>query len=133
VNQEDIKFVLSLSTERARFAVECNHRAREAYFEQTGEDGISLPDPVAMCIASAGSGNTAPRCLAPPILGALLEIPCPPGDGIGPQPRISGSLDQHLALEVTSKQRISLVTELLPRPAVEQETGCHPPPYPLRS
>jgi purine nucleosidase len=83
VNQEDIKFVLSLSTERARFAVECNHRAREAYFEQTGEDGISLPDPVAMCIASAGSGNTAPRCLAPPILGALLEIPCPPGDGIG--------------------------------------------------
>ena len=51
VNQEDIKFVLSLSTERARFSVECNHRAREAYFEQTGEDGISLPDPVAMCIA----------------------------------------------------------------------------------
>src|SRR5271166_2839757 len=31
-----------------------------------------------------------------------------------------------LPLDVTSKQRISLVTELLPRPAVGQETGCHP-------
>ena len=33
------------------FAIECNSRAREAYKEQTGEDGISLPDPVAMSIA----------------------------------------------------------------------------------
>jgi purine nucleosidase len=31
--------------------VECNSRAQEAYFEQTGEHGISLPDPVAMSIA----------------------------------------------------------------------------------
>ena len=51
LNPEDIEFALRLSTERARFALECNHRAREAYFEQTGEDGISLPDPVAICIA----------------------------------------------------------------------------------
>jgi purine nucleosidase len=47
----DIEFVLSLGTERARFAIECNSHARQAYLEQTGEDGISLPDPVAMSIA----------------------------------------------------------------------------------
>jgi purine nucleosidase len=35
----------------ARFAVECNSTARAAYRVQTGEDGISLPDPVAMSIA----------------------------------------------------------------------------------
>jgi purine nucleosidase len=47
----DIEFVLSFGTERARFAIECNSHARQAYLEQTGEDGISLPDPVAMSIA----------------------------------------------------------------------------------
>jgi hypothetical protein len=35
----------------ARFAIECNSRAMEAYRIQTGETGISLPDPVAMSIA----------------------------------------------------------------------------------
>ena len=48
---DDIKHVLSLGTPQARFAIECNSRAQEAYFEQTGEHGISLPDPVAMSIA----------------------------------------------------------------------------------
>jgi purine nucleosidase len=47
----DIEFTLSLGTPLARFAVECNSRAMEAYRIQTGETGISLPDPVAMCIA----------------------------------------------------------------------------------
>lgn len=47
----DIEFVLSLNTERARFAIECNSHARQAYLQQTGEDGICLPDPVAMSIA----------------------------------------------------------------------------------
>ena len=47
----DIEHVLSLDTPLSRFAVECNSRAQEAYFEQTGEHGISLPDPVAMAIA----------------------------------------------------------------------------------
>jgi purine nucleosidase len=47
----DIEFVLSFGTERARFAMECNSHARQAYFEQTREDGIPLPDPVAMSIA----------------------------------------------------------------------------------
>jgi inosine-uridine nucleoside N-ribohydrolase len=48
---DDIQHVLSLDTPLARFAIECNSRAQEAYFEQTGEHGISLPDPVAMSIA----------------------------------------------------------------------------------
>lgn len=51
LNLRDIEHVLSLDTPLARFAVECNSRAQEAYFEQTGEHGISLPDPVAMSIA----------------------------------------------------------------------------------
>jgi purine nucleosidase len=51
LNVDDIERVLSLDTSLARFAVECNSRAQEAYFEQTGEHGISLPDPVAMSIA----------------------------------------------------------------------------------
>jgi purine nucleosidase len=43
--------VLGFNNPVARFAIECNSRAREAYKEQTGEDGISLPDPVAMSVA----------------------------------------------------------------------------------
>jgi purine nucleosidase len=42
----------------ARFAIECNSRAREAYKTQTGEDGISLPDPIAMCVALDPSVGT---------------------------------------------------------------------------
>jgi inosine-uridine nucleoside N-ribohydrolase len=48
---DDIERVLSLDTPLARFAIECNSRAQEAYFGQTGEHGISLPDPVAMSVA----------------------------------------------------------------------------------
>src|SRR5437763_6379144 len=51
LNLKDIEHVLSLDTPLARFAIECNSRAQEAYFEQSGEQGISLPDPVAMSIA----------------------------------------------------------------------------------
>jgi purine nucleosidase len=51
LNPDDIKHVLSCGTPQAHFAIECNSRAQEAYFEQTGEHGISLPDPVAMAIA----------------------------------------------------------------------------------
>jgi purine nucleosidase len=47
----DIKSVEGINTDLARFAIECNSTARRAYFEQTGEDGISLPDPVAMAVA----------------------------------------------------------------------------------
>ena len=46
----DIEQVLELKTPLARFAIGCNGRAREAYLEQTGEHGISLPDPIAMAV-----------------------------------------------------------------------------------
>jgi purine nucleosidase len=47
----EYKFIRRMGTEIGNFAVECNSTAREAYRAQTGEDGISLPDPVAMSIA----------------------------------------------------------------------------------
>jgi len=47
----DIEHVLSFGTPLAKFAIECNSFAQEAYFRQTGEHGISLPDPVAMAVA----------------------------------------------------------------------------------
>jgi purine nucleosidase len=51
LGETDIARVLGFGNPVARFAIECNSRAREAYKEQTGEDGISLPDPVAMSVA----------------------------------------------------------------------------------
>jgi purine nucleosidase len=51
LNQVDITRIQEFKNSLAHFAIECNSRAREAYKEQTGEDGISLPDPVAMSIA----------------------------------------------------------------------------------
>jgi purine nucleosidase len=51
LNADDVAHTLSLDTPLARFAVECNSRAMQAYRIQTGETGISLPDPVAMCVA----------------------------------------------------------------------------------
>lgn len=47
----DIDHVQRFNTKLAQFAIECNSHAREAYKIQTGEDGICLPDPVAMCLA----------------------------------------------------------------------------------
>jgi len=51
LHPSDIQKVLSFDTAVARFAIECNSRAQAAFLEQTGEHGISLPDPVAMAIA----------------------------------------------------------------------------------
>jgi inosine-uridine nucleoside N-ribohydrolase len=51
LNEADIARILGFNNNLALFAIECNSRARGAYREQTGEDGISLPDPVAMSIA----------------------------------------------------------------------------------
>jgi purine nucleosidase len=51
LRDHDISHIKTFNTEFAAFAIECNSRAREAYKTQTGEDGISLPDPIAMCIA----------------------------------------------------------------------------------
>ncbi len=51
LDDKDIARVESLNTAVAHFAIECNSHAREALRVQTGEDGICLPDPVAMCLA----------------------------------------------------------------------------------
>jgi purine nucleosidase len=51
LNLADIDRVLALSTPLARFAIECNSTAMAAYQAQTGEIGISLPDPIAMAVA----------------------------------------------------------------------------------
>jgi purine nucleosidase len=58
VNENDIALIQGFNNPLARFAVECNSHAREAYKVQTGEDGICLPDPVAMCIALDASVGT---------------------------------------------------------------------------
>jgi len=50
LNAEDISKILALGTPWAEFAIRCNSVAAEAYGKQTGETGISLPDPVAMSI-----------------------------------------------------------------------------------
>jgi len=51
LSEKDINHVLSFNNKLAKFAIECNSHARSAYKVQTGEDGICLPDPVAMCLA----------------------------------------------------------------------------------
>jgi len=51
LSENDIAHVEKSGTTRAHFAIECNSHARAAYKIQTGEDGICLPDPVAMCVA----------------------------------------------------------------------------------
>ena len=51
IDQQDIARIEGFNTQLAHFAVECNSHARRAYKVQTGEDGISLPDPTAMCMA----------------------------------------------------------------------------------
>jgi len=47
----DIAHVEGFNSVLAHFAIECNSHARVALKIQTGEDGICLPDPVAMCLA----------------------------------------------------------------------------------
>jgi purine nucleosidase len=47
----DIEFVSDFGTELAQFIIECNSIARIGYLEQTGTDGIALPDAVAMAVA----------------------------------------------------------------------------------
>jgi len=50
VNDAEIKSILALKTRFAEFAIRANGIARAAYRTQTGEEGISLPDPTAMAI-----------------------------------------------------------------------------------
>ena len=51
LNRSNIDKVEAFRTKLAHFAIECNSHACAAYKVQTGEDGICLPDPVAMCLA----------------------------------------------------------------------------------
>jgi purine nucleosidase len=51
LNAADIEDVRAIGTELANFAIDCNRTAMEANRVQTGEIGVSLPDPTAMAIA----------------------------------------------------------------------------------
>jgi purine nucleosidase len=51
LDEQEISGILSLDTPKAHFAIDCNMRAKEAYFTQTGERGLSLADPTAMAVA----------------------------------------------------------------------------------
>lgn len=59
LHASDIQHVLSLNNPIAKFAIECNSTGQQAYFVQTGEHGICLPDPVAMAVALDPSIITA--------------------------------------------------------------------------
>jgi purine nucleosidase len=50
LNKADIAKARSLKSEIASFAIHSNSTAMDAFFKQTGEVGISLPDPVAMSV-----------------------------------------------------------------------------------
>jgi purine nucleosidase len=58
LGEHDIARILGFNNRLASFAIDCNRDARKAYKAQTGEDGISLPDPVAMSIALDPSVGT---------------------------------------------------------------------------
>jgi purine nucleosidase len=47
----EIEMMSGWPSERARFAIASNSFARKAFMTQTSEDGICLPDPVAMAVA----------------------------------------------------------------------------------
>jgi purine nucleosidase len=51
LSASDVQRVLGFRTPVAKFAIECNNSAQGAFLKQTGEHGISLPDPVAMAVA----------------------------------------------------------------------------------
>jgi purine nucleosidase len=50
INAAEIEETLALGTRLAHFAIQSNSAAATAYKTQTGEQGIALPDPVAMAI-----------------------------------------------------------------------------------
>jgi purine nucleosidase len=50
LNELEIQELLALETPLAEFAIRANSTAAAAYHTQTGEYGISLPDPVAMAV-----------------------------------------------------------------------------------
>ncbi|MDE1155863.1 MAG: nucleoside hydrolase [Acidobacteriaceae bacterium] len=50
LSENDIAEIAALNTALGNFSLECNSTAKAAYFTQTGEHGISLPDPIAMAL-----------------------------------------------------------------------------------
>jgi purine nucleosidase len=58
LRETEIAHIQGFTTKPAHFAIECNSRARAAYKTQTGEDGLALPDPVAVCLALDPSTGT---------------------------------------------------------------------------
>jgi purine nucleosidase len=51
LQDDEIAAIEALGTAKAKFAIESNTTAREAYRVQTGEIGLSLADPTAMAVA----------------------------------------------------------------------------------
>jgi len=51
LRDDEIAAIEAIGTAKAKFAIETNSRAREAYRVQTGEVGLSLADPTAMAVA----------------------------------------------------------------------------------
>ena len=51
LQDDEIAAIEALGTAKAKFAIESNSTAREAYRVQTGEIGLSLADPTAMAVA----------------------------------------------------------------------------------
>ncbi len=69
LSEAEIADILALGTAKARFAIECNARAKAAYHTQTGESGLSLADPTAMAVAlDRAIGLSWSRC--------AVEIEC---------------------------------------------------------
>jgi purine nucleosidase len=51
LRDDEIEAIEAIGAPKAKFAIECNSTAREAYRTQTGEVGLSLADPTAMAVA----------------------------------------------------------------------------------
>ena len=51
LRDDEIAAIEALGTAKAKFAIDTNSRARDAYRVQTGEIGLSLADPTAMAVA----------------------------------------------------------------------------------
>jgi purine nucleosidase len=51
LDDNEIAAIEALGTAKAKFAIDSNSTAREAYRTQTGEVGLSLADPTAMAVA----------------------------------------------------------------------------------
>lgn len=51
LDADDVARIRRLETPTGHFTIDCNRTAAQANLEQAGEDGIPLPDPVAMAVA----------------------------------------------------------------------------------